>query len=891
MSRLLRSFAVAAVALLWATGAVAQTRTTLQGMVTDADGVPLIGATVRLDGTAVGDATNADGRYAFETTLDGAQTLVATYIGYERREMPVTLSGGTQTHDFQLGFDALEFGTAVVTGVVNPTTKLESATSITTLGPAAIEASAPRTTAEIFRTIPGIRSEASGGDGNTNITVRGVPISAGGSRYLQLQEDGLPVLLFGDIAFATSDIFLRSDASLARLEAVRGGAASTLASNSPAGLLNFISKTGETAGGSLTTSAGLDYETRRVDFEYGSPLGDDLAFHVGGFYRAGSGTRNTGYLAENGGQFRANLTRRFESGYARIYLKYLNDRTPGYLPMPVQVSGTNADPTWENAPGFSATGGAPHSVYFQQNYGYGAEGQRRLSDIADGMHPVQSSLGAEFLFDVAGWTVQNRARGSLTSGRFVSPFPSNVGPTADIVAGAGTAVGQDFSNAILTYADDTRPLAERERYTGGLLQSIVLFDTELRNFNNFFNDAQVSRTFADLSPGTDVSLTGGLFTGGQRINMAWLWNSYLLDVDGENARLIDVSIPNAADTTAWSQDGLFAYGAAPFGNCCAVAFNSTYNVTAPYAAVSVETAVGLSLDASIRYDIGSVSGVGSGGTVGPNDVSGDGVIQPVEQAVNRIDFTQRNPVDYDYSYVSYSVGANYLLTPRSAVFARASQGAAAQADRVIFPSGTYVAPVQFGTRNKLFQAELGYKQQFPLGGLFVTGFYAITNEAAGFEATTQQVIENDYRALGTEIEATIQVSGLDVRGAATVTAAEITSGDNDGNRPRRQPVFAYSLVPTYRMGPVGVGLGVIGQTSSYAQDTNELVMPAYALVNGFVNVDIAAGLALGLSANNLLDASGFTESEEGAITEGQVNYLRARSVTGRTILAQLRYTF
>lgn len=65
--------------------------------------------------------------------------------------------------------------------------------------------------AELLRAVPGVRSESSGGQGNANITVRGVPLSAGGSRYVQMQEDGLPVLMFGDIAFGTAGQFLRAD--------------------------------------------------------------------------------------------------------------------------------------------------------------------------------------------------------------------------------------------------------------------------------------------------------------------------------------------------------------------------------------------------------------------------------------------------------------------------------------------------------------------------------------------------------------------------------------------------------------------------------------------------------------------------------------------------------
>lgn len=69
----------------------------------------------------------------------------------------------------------------VITGNSNPKASIKTSTSISTLKMKDIENAAPRTTAEIFRTIPGIRSESSGGEGNSNITVRGVPVSAGGS--------------------------------------------------------------------------------------------------------------------------------------------------------------------------------------------------------------------------------------------------------------------------------------------------------------------------------------------------------------------------------------------------------------------------------------------------------------------------------------------------------------------------------------------------------------------------------------------------------------------------------------------------------------------------------------------------------------------------------------
>ena len=323
----------------------------------------------------------------------------------------------------------------VVTGVINPKTKLQSSVSITTLDVKQIEQSAPRSTAEIFRTIPGIRSESSGGEGNSNIAVRGVPISSGGSKYLQIQEDGLPVLLFGDIAFATADIFTRFDGNVARVEAIRGGSASVLATNSPGGIINFISKTGKTEGGRIATGFGLDYNNFRTDFDYGTKIGDGLYFHTGGFYRTGEGVRKTGFTSNNGGQFKFNLTKEFSNGSVTVYTKFLNDRAAAYMPMPLQVSGTNASPSWGSISGFDATHGALQSVYLNHNVGLGPDGELRRAAVADGMHPVSKSIGVSANFNLDnGWKISENGRYSSNNGGFISPFPAEVGTAASIAA-------------------------------------------------------------------------------------------------------------------------------------------------------------------------------------------------------------------------------------------------------------------------------------------------------------------------------------------------------------------------------------------------------------------------------------------------------------------------
>ncbi|MGB0978995.1 MAG: carboxypeptidase-like regulatory domain-containing protein, partial [Croceimicrobium sp.] len=243
-----RVFFVLAITLC-GTGLSAQSL--ISGKITDENGEALPGVAVLIQGTAEGTSSDYDGMYSLETNLEGTRKLEVSFIGYKTIVKEVKLGAGNLSLNFSLSPDAMGLDEVVVTGVVNPKSKLESSVSISTLDPKTINQSAPRTTAEIFRTIPGIKSEASAGDGNTNISVRGVPISSGGSRYLQLQEDGLPVLLYGDIAFSTQDQYIRADQTIQRVEAIRGGSAATLTSNGPAGIINFISKTGAVAGGSV----------------------------------------------------------------------------------------------------------------------------------------------------------------------------------------------------------------------------------------------------------------------------------------------------------------------------------------------------------------------------------------------------------------------------------------------------------------------------------------------------------------------------------------------------------------------------------------------------------------------------------------------------------------
>ncbi|MBA4276505.1 TonB-dependent receptor [Flavobacterium sp.] len=762
----------------------------------------------------------------------------------------------------------------VITGVVNPKAKIKSSVSITTMDVKQVEQSAPRSTAEIFRSIPGIRSESSGGEGNSNISVRGVPISSGGSKYLQIQEDGLPVLLFGDIAFATADIFTRFDGNVAKIEAIRGGSASTLSSNSPGGIINFISKTGKTEGGMLRTSFGLDYNNFRTDVDYGTKIGDGLYFHVGGFYRAGEGVRKTGSTSNNGGQVKFNLTKEFQNGKVTVYAKFLNDRAAAYMPMPVKVTGTNANPSWGSVSGFDATTGALQSIYLNHNVGLGTNGELRRENVADGMNPISKSIGVSAAFDLEdGWKITENGRYSSNSGGFIAPFPAEVGSAAAIAASFG-------AGSTLTYADSGTPFNN----PNGLVSRIHMFDAQLNDLSNFMNDLRVTKKF------DNIGVTAGYFKSIQNISTSWLWNSYLQEVSDNNPRLINVK--NATGNLL-SENGLYAYGTPAWGNL-ARNYDTQYNVSAPYVNISIDATENLSLEGGLRYDLGKVSGSFTGGTSSTHDINNNGIISVPEQNVFAVNTANETAVNYDYDYVSYTLGANYLLTAKQSLFARYSKGASAKADRILFSGLNYLDGSKINALDFLTQAELGYKLKFPKGYVYATAFHSKTDEQGGFEATSNSIIQNNYKSYGLELESSYNVNdNFNVRGALTYTKAEITSGGNKGNEPRRQPKLMYNLMPTYNFSgnKNAVGLSFIGQSKAFAQDSNQLVMNGFVIVNAFVDFEITKGLSVNLSANNLFDTLAITESEEGNITDNTVNYVRARPMPGRSVSMALSYRF
>ena len=720
----------------------------------------------------------------------------------------------------------------IVTGVARPTTKLESSMSVTSLPAEDITDFAPRSTAELFRNLPGIQSESSSGDANANIKVRGLPISSGGARYVSLQEDGFPVMLVGDTAFATADSWLRFDTTVGSVQSIRGGSASTQAANAPGGIINFISKTGEVAGSSIALTAGLDYDSLRLDFENGGDFAGDWTYHVGGFYRSGEGPRKAQENVEEGFQVKATLARDFDRGSVRIHLKHLDDEVPTYLPIPARYSGGTS---------FSEVGtGFGDGTLFLNTTDFAPRRNGVVAIDGDGFEAQMTSVAIVADYELTDTiTAAAKVRTASIDGNFASPFPAN---TFDDGA-AGPSV------------------------------EIVYFDTQVDSVGNDFADFSLTKDWDTMR------LKAGVALAKQDISTTWNFNQYYRRLDG--------------NLTAFDQGdsrGGVLYGNPAFGNCCTRAYDFNIDGTAPYISLSGEFGENLSWDVSYRQDNYDVDGTFQESTVlVPLDVNGNGSVDVNEQAVPTLGLARR--ADYSTDFDSWSIGANYALNDNMAIFANMSQGGSISSpDRVTGTLNADGSILNEAAYSEVEQTEIGFKYRGDNASIYVTYFDADTTESRQFEVTSQSLRGNTFSASGFEFEGEFELdTGFGIKGSLTLTDSELTSGSNIGNTPRRQADYIFNVTPYFNADSWNAGLNFVGTDEVFIQDNNDLKFDSYVTANLFFNYQINEQTSLSLNANNLFDEEGFTEGEEGSAAVG--GYVRIRPINGRTTSATIRYDF
>lgn len=163
----MRKFVLLIMAVLSvSTWALAQNRQ-ISGTVTNADGRPIAGATVLVEGTSTGTVTNADGRFSVSAPANG--TLAVSFIGYET--VKVAIAGKTQVNvSLQEDTHAIDDVIVVAYGTA---TKASLTGSVASVKSADIE---KRTTSSVTSTLegasPGIQVNSSYGEPGSSPDIR-----------------------------------------------------------------------------------------------------------------------------------------------------------------------------------------------------------------------------------------------------------------------------------------------------------------------------------------------------------------------------------------------------------------------------------------------------------------------------------------------------------------------------------------------------------------------------------------------------------------------------------------------------------------------------------------------------------------------------------------------
>ncbi|PZT92869.1 MULTISPECIES: TonB-dependent receptor domain-containing protein [Sphingomonas] len=795
----------------------------------------------------------------------------------------------------------------VVTGTTSRDRPLITASADITLADRAdIDRRAPRSTADMLELVPGIFVEATAGQVSNNYSVRG--LQGGGQRFVQLQEDGMPILYGGGGA----DFFFDQDLTIDRLEAVKGGSSGVLTVNGAGATINFISKRPnfrEAEGAARVTA--YNYGMKRGDFYYSQPLAENLAFNVGGYIQSSPGVRENPFDYA-GWRLKGMLEYRFDDGgYARLSAKGGDVENAYYATMPYRLDGgkirgiPGLDTQDGNVGGDAFANIAVPVSTFAHPSGF------REFRYRDGI----KAKTAQVRFDIekpVGETIDlfAHARYLKYSYDFNGLFPGsgtgNAGLTSAqnyLTPGASSPI-----NDLLTLGRAAYPAATRfgikNLRTGVVLGSNQTAQLAALAGNGFLQRTTLNHDYIDGRDfGANVggrweyendrfknSLTAGVMYYNVIRKQDQSATASMVNDVKTNSDVYDIVALDGNNQVigTLSDNGLVSYG--DWGAGIRERRDSAVSLY-----VNDEVAFGdLRVDGGVRWESDDATAL-DGNQLAVNQPVQPGVGGVIRNVGASFDgtFTTRQRTQRK---ASWTVGANYLITPNFSVYARYANG---------FQTNN-VDPI---TTIELYEAGVRYQYGRLFSGsatVFRTNF---DNQNYNFANPTnpsqQQNLNADLRTKGVEIDLVVRPTNwfsVDFQGVfqdPQLLNLQLDGVDQgaafEGNRPERTPAQLFTILPTLTL-PDGLGdvyarYKFVGKI--FADNGNGIALPSYGVTGIGVNLNLSERVQLNLNADNVFDVVGLTEGnprqgQTQAITDG---YFYARGIVGPTYGGTLTFRF
>jgi hypothetical protein len=742
----------------------------------------------------------------------------------------------------------------IVTGTFSgkAVAKEEASFAISSFSENDIKKLAPKSTADLFKAVPGVWAESSGGVSGANVFVRGFP-GGGDAPFLTVQLQGAPIFPPPTLSFLENSTLFRLDETVEFMEALRGGTNPVISNGQPGLTTNFLLKEGSEDTEGLVKYSTSDYGLQRVDAIVSGSLADDLFFMIGGYIKSSPGVRDAGFNAEEGNQFTINITKELDNGKINLYTRQTDDHGVWYLPTPLNVEGVDNE--------FTQIGSLNRQASIQYGPGTGtnagnATGYTATTETVDfgqgrGWNGSVSGGSIDLTLD-NGWGLVNRfiyTNGDAdTYGLVPDGSPVKLSTVADNGSTAfGSATGTE-------YLGDTD------------VQQIGRWIVK-KKIEAFTNDFALTKTF-DMG-----SVTAGLYNSTFSAKDWWALGNHSYHViapGGENLTGIDCNDNRTLDVDEDGNPVLDANEDQTSQDGCG--WNYDINsigdgrTTALYLAASYEVSDAITIDAGLRRENHEIEYTVDEGL--------DGVITKA--------------VSYDESSTAWTVGANWMFAKRQGVFIRASEGSKMPFfDDFRDNFGSYQGGEDL--IKEVSQFELGYKHSSDHYELYATGFF---NEVKGdtFVATPgdpAEIFTNE--AYGVEVDFNYYSNnGFSINLNATLQETEVTEHSDPlvtGNESPRLPNYQVRVTPSYDI-EFGNGmyatlygtLSLVDDRFSDALNTSAAVLEGYEKIDIGMILNLSEEVQMQLSVSNLTNEEGLTEGDPRDALSSNGRYILARTI-------------
>lgn len=774
-----------------------------------------------------------------------------------------------------------QVGEIVVTGSRNPMKVLETSYGVSVLNEAQIARTSPVGLTDLASSVPGLQGEYSNGEVNSNLNVRGT--EAGFISFISLQEDGLPT----QYSPFFSEYEIRNDLTYGRVEAVLGGPSGIFTAQGAAATLNFQSRLPTTPEGEIRATIS-DRGEYRTDVFVGGPITNDGVYGaIGGYFRRGTGSRDLGFVGNNGGQIRANIRKVWSNARLSLSIKHIDDRTDYVNPLPVDVSGKYPKPL----PGFNARDDSivGPDLRFVDSI---TPGGRVLRDLADGQHAKINQITLSGEYDLSDKvTVSNKMRyvRTRTSSQDLRGHANGSLENGATFLADQLAVLQPYfptaTSVRLVRASDGSVISNPGTMNGnGLITSSDHIDY-FRNNTHFIDQFEVNYNTKRLK------LTGGVQFWSITTNSGDIQDTVLHDIKN-HANLLDVEALDANGNVVGhlTDHGVLTYsGLDNWGGLDTTSIN-------PYLNAEVNVTDNLRVDAGIRYEHSTIKSwaedVSFGVPVPASDYNPNTLATRTLAVVRNGSFVHGRTT---MTSVSWTVGANLKLSSDLAVYGRyASAGDMGYNNEFsYFSIPGFGAPADSNMRltnkeTRLKFGEIGVRYLGPVVSGSVTAFYTLHKNSGIISVLSNGVnvvTPVDTKAYGAEFWIDVKPSDIfRVTFSGVVMNSKKTGSGFQDIPTYRLPGTQLRVAPTLTLGKVELTATGAYYGMRWADQSATRKLPPYLDLSATAGYEVRNGFKLSVQGRNLLNKFAFTSGNfrEG-LTQGPSPWGYASAIPGRSL--------